>query len=238
MNNYFSQHSFYKNALKNRYKLCHDIYLQYKKDLKNYLDKFSNAKVLEIWCWMWRFAYFCNKIWVKDYIWIDIDDYFFEENKKDFPKYNFEKIWFQDYLKNHKNEFDIIFVSHVFEHLDEKERIEMIESIYWWLKENWIRINYMPNANNFLRVGNWRRWDITHKNIYNEISFAQIIYSTDLPFEIQNYNMYVWYKYIFDRCIHIILRFFTKVYFLGMWESFPKFYTFEFINILTKKWKN
>ena len=238
MNNYFKSHIWYQKASNNKNKVFNGTYLQYKKDLEKYLDKFHNAKVLEIGSWMWKFANFCNKIWVKDYTGIDIDDYFFEENKKDFPNYNFKKTWFQEYLKIHKNEFDIILVSHVFEHLDEKERVEMIESIYWGLKENWIWINYMPNADNFLRLWMCRYWDLTHKYIYTDISFNQIIKSTQCDFEIENLNIYIWAKNFFRRSIHLFFRWITKIYFLGMWQIFPEFYTWEFINILTKKWKN
>lgn len=238
MNNYFKSHIWYQKAYNNKNKVYNATYLQYKKDLEKYLDKFHNAKVLEIWCGMWKFTNFCSKIWVIDYTWIDIDDYFFEENKKDFPKFNFIKIWFQEYLKIHKNKFDIIFVSHVFEHLDEKERIEMVESIYWGLKENWIWINYMPNADSTLKVWNWRWTDITHKTIYNDMSFAQVVYGCNCNFKIENYNTYIWVKNFFRRSIHLFFRWITKIYFLGMWHIFPEFYTWEFINVLTKKWKN
>lgn len=237
MSDYFSQHTEYQRLFKIKNKLYDDFYLQYKKDLEKYLSKFSNANILEIWCGMGKFTYFCDKIWVRDYTGIDIDDYFFEYNKKDFPDYNFVKIWFQEYLNKHKDEFDIIFVSHVFEHLDEKERVEMIESIYGWLKKWWIWINYMPNADTFLRLGMCRYGDLTHKFIYTNISFDQVVKSTGLLFEIENHNIYIWVKNKFRRAIHLIFRFFTKIYFLGMGEWFPEFYTWEFINVLTKKWK-
>lgn len=238
MSNYFEYHPSYQKQLKDKEKIFKGEYLKYKKDLNDYLNRFYDAKILEIGCWIGKFSYFCDKIWVKDYTWIDIDDYFFEYNKKDFPNYNFLKIWFQEYLKEHKNEFDIIFVSHVFEHLDEKERMEMITGVYGWLREWWIRINYMPNWDNFLRFGMCRYWDLTHKSIYTNISFNQLVKSSNLPFEIENFNIYIWVKNKFRRIIHLIFRFFTKIYFLGMWESFPEFYTWEFINLLTKKWKN
>lgn len=189
MEEYFKTHLWYKNSLKNRKKEFQWMHFQYKKDLKDYLNKLPTSKILEIWCWDWKFAYFCNKIWVKSYIWIDIDDYFFELCKKEYPNYKFIKESFQNYLRENENEFDIIFVSHVFEHLDEKERIEMIESIYWWLKKEWVRINYMPNANNFLYASSIRYWDITHKTIYTENSFSQTVHSTNLPFEIINKNI-------------------------------------------------
>ena len=235
MDKYFEHHKWYQIGYKNKDKVYKAHYLSCKKELKNYLNKFIDAKVLEIGSWMWKFAYFCDKIWVKDYTWIDIDDYFFEGTRKDFPNYKFIKIRFQKYLKEHKNEFDIIFVSHVFEHLDEKERIEMVESIYCWLKENGIWINYMPNADAIFLVWYWRRCDLTHKNIYNESSFFQLISSCNCNFTIENFNKYIWSPSKIRRLIHLIFLFFTKIYFLGMWFTFPNFYTREFWNILTKK---
>lgn len=238
MSDYFKNHPCYSEAWKNRKKVFNFCYLQYKKDLKKYLWKLKNSKVLEIGSWMWKFAYFCSVIWNNDYVWIDIDDYFFEKNKQDFPNYQFNHVSFQKYLNKHKNEFDIIFVSHVFEHLDEIERLEMIEYIYNWLKDNWIWINYMPNADAILLSSNWRYTDITHKTIYNENSFFQIINSTNCDFLIENFNIYIWVKNQFRRLIHLLFRWITKIYFLGMWQRFPKIYTWEFINVLTKKWKN
>lgn len=238
MQNYFKYHKGYQEARERKYEIYDWMCLRYKKDLKKYLWNFQGAKILEIGSWMWKFTNFCNKIWVTDYTWIDIDDYFFEENKKDFPNYNFVKIWFQEYLENRKNEFDIIFVSHVFEHLDEEERVEMIESIYGWLKENWIRINYMPNADAICMVWNLRWWDITHKTIYNDISFWQVVYGCNCNFSIENHNSYIW-LHRFSRIIHLLFHFFTNIYFYGMmWHGMPKYYTWEFINVLQKQWKN
>lgn len=234
MNNYFKHHKQYQESINNKQKIFDNMEVQYRRELQEYLYKFKDARVLEIWCGMWKFTNFCNKIWVKDYTWIDIDDYFFEENKKDFPNYNFIKIWFQEYLKNHKNEFDIIFVSHVFEHLDEKERIEMIECIYNWLKKNWIRINYMPNADSIFRLWTLRRNDITHKTIYNDNSFSQVIYDSGCNFEIKNFSTYVYPKNTFNRMVHLIFLFFTKIFYLGMWYPFPAIYTFEIISVLKK----
>jgi len=235
MLNYFESHTQYQEAFLTKSKCYNDCYLQYKKDLKEYFMKLKMPKVLEIWSWMWKFAYFCDKIWVKDYTWIDIDDYFFDENKKDFPHYLFIKTKFQEYLKDHQNKYDVIFVSHVFEHLDEKERGEMIRDIYSWLKNGWIRINYMPNADSALRVWTWRRNDITHKTIYTENSFSQVIKSINNNFIIKNVNTYVWVKSIFRRFIHMLFLFFSKIYYLWMWYPFPKIYTFEMLSVLTKK---
>lgn len=170
-----------------------------------------------------------------NYTWIDIDDFFFEENKKDFPNYIFIKSWFQEYFKHHQNEFDVIFVSHVFEHLDEHERNEMIFWIYQWLKMGGIWINYMPNADSILKVWHLRYNDITHRTIYNENSFSQVINSITDWFNIENYNTYIWVKSWLRRIIHLTSRFLTKYYYLSMGYTFPKIYTFEIISILTKR---
>lgn len=184
---------------------------------------------------MGKFANFCYKIGVKNYTGIDIDDYFFDECRDEFPSYKFINTSFQKYLENRENEFDIIFTSHVFEHLDEKTRVEIIENIYSSLKKNGKWINYMPNADAILWVWIWRWSDITHKTIYDDISFSQVINSSNANFVIENYNHYIWVKSKLRRIIHLMFRFFTKIYYLWMGHKFPEFYTREFINVLTKK---
>lgn len=235
MRNYFKNHKWYVKSSKLREAEFRWMFYQYKKDLKDYLNIFPNANILEIWCWEWKFAYFCKKIWVKSYVWIDIDDYFFDLCKVNYRNYKFLKTSFQQYLKENVDKYDIIFVSHVFEHLDENERVQMISSIYWWLKKGWLWINYMPNANNFLYASSIRYGDITHKIVYNDNSFSQLVYSTNVPFKIFNKNIYVWSNSILKRFIHLIFRFLTKIYYLWMWQNFPKIYTWQFINILKKE---
>lgn len=229
--NYFKNHPSYKYDESLTYR---ESFLdKYYYDLKEYVSYIKDWNILEIGTWIWNFTYFCNKIWVSNYTGIDIDDYFFKYHIKDFSNYRFIKSRFQDYLDENKK-FDIIFTSHVFEHLDEKERVEMINYIHNSLNNWWIWINYMPNADSSLLVWFWRWWDITHKTIYNKTAFLQLVSQSWKSFSnILHFNTFIWYNFI-KRWIHKIFLSITKIYYLWMGRVFPEIYTWEIISILKK----
>jgi len=128
----------------------------------------------------------------------------------------------------------MVFTSHLFEHLNKKERIEIINYIYKWLKKWWIWINYMPNADSSLIVWFWRWWDVTHTTIYNKVSFQQLINQSWNDFSnIKHLNINIWQNFI-KRMIHKIFLFFSKIYYIWMWRNFPEIYTWEIISILKK----
>ncbi len=237
MGNYFRNHPWYNQEVQKLHK--NNFFIKYNSDLHQYVKDFNkDKKILEIWSGMWNFAYFCQTIWVKNYTWIDIDDYFFETQKYEYPNYIFLKESFQNHLEN--NSYDIIFVSHVFEHLNEIERKEMINCIYNWLTSNWIWINYTPNADSILSSNRWRYTDITHYTMYNTMSFEQLCNSIlwEKPFSLQTINSHIGTN-LSKRIIHKVFLLFTRIYYLGMWVEFPTIYTWEMINILRKhSWKN
>jgi len=228
---YFKNHPSYKYEENLKYRKW--ISEKYKFDLKNYINQIKSWNILEIWTWIWNFAYFCDEIWTKKYTWIDIDDYFFNFHRKEFKKYNFVKDSFQNFLNTNKD-YDMVFTSHLFEHLNKKERIEIINYIYKWLKKWWIWINYMPNADSSLIVWFWRWWDVTHTTIYNKVSFQQLINQSWNDFSnIKHLNINIWQNFI-KRMIHKIFLFFSKIYYIWMWRNFPEIYTWEIISILKK----
>ena len=230
--NYFSTHPWYSQwidiqSLENYKK-------KYSKELSNYINIIKNWSILEIWSWQWKFAYFCDKIWVKDYTWIDIDDYFFNDCKCFSPNFNFIKTEFSSYLNGNINKFDVIFTSHLLEHLDNCERENLILWINKWLKKWGIWINYMPNADSVIMVWFGRYNDITHKTIYNPNSFEQLINLCPVEFTVEHINPYIWLSNFIFRIIHLLALFFTKIYYLSMWSIFPKCYLWEFISVLKK----
>lgn len=237
INNYFTTHPMYKDfsIAKNK---RNNFFQKYKWELKKLWKSLNkDVKILEIGFWNWGFAYFCRKYWFKNYTGIDIDDTFIEQNKKEFKNYLFKKQDFQNFLKDAKK-YDIIFISHVFEHLNKNEAGELIKLIYSSLNTWWYRINYMPNADSNLNACSLRYHDITHKYIYNSNSFEQIILSNGIEFSKINHsnsfpaiNHYI--KILF-RIIHPIFLWITKLYYYWMWYSFPKTYTSEILSIIKK----
>lgn len=207
---------------------------KYKKDLGSFVKKIERGSILEIWFWDGKFANFCNKLHNLSYIWIDVDDFFAGDLRKHYPYYKFLKSWISEFADSHKNEFDVVFVSHVFEHLDDNERIDCINWIYWILKKWGYWINYMPNADSDLMLWYWRWGDITHYTIYNSLSFSQLLRKYSKFTSIEHSNTYVWYQLFFFRWIHKIFLWCTKVYYLWMWVRYPEIYTWELLSFIKK----
>jgi hypothetical protein len=168
--NYYQEHIWYNTNV--NYRKCYKV-------INNNFWKLFNSKnisILDIWCGQWKFAYFCKQKWVKNYIWIDLDNSIITQNKKNFnyDGYKFININVFEFLRNNKNKYDIIYVSSVFEHFDLENAFKLAELIYFKLNEWWYWLNIMPNAN-FIACSYFRYGDITHKIIYNDNSFNQIL---------------------------------------------------------------
>lgn len=194
------------------------------------------AKILEIWYWSGTFASYCYNKWFTNYVWVDLDDSFAEHNKNKFPNYNFLQWDINNFLSNW-DKYDIIFMAHVFEHLNKDQADETVKLIYKSLNEWWVWINYMPNADS-LRAPTLRYNDITHKTIYNANSFLQIILSNDINYsQINNKNTIAAVSKIsrtMFKIIHPIFVLLTIIYYLWMWVMFPKIYSSEMLTIMKK----
>jgi predicted SAM-dependent methyltransferase len=69
-----------------------------------------------------------------------------DHTAKIFPKYSFSDQAAQDFFSHNNEKYDIIFMSHVFEHMDIDIGIELSKMIYSHLQEDGIWINLMPNG--------------------------------------------------------------------------------------------
>lgn len=238
MNNYFKNHPLYINQTQNIKRIRMNFFDKYKNELGEIFKRLhKNSKILEIWFGQWNFIHFCKEQWFENYTWIDIDDTFIKQHEKEFKNYKFFNADIIDFLNNNKW-FDVIFMSHVFEHLDEKEANQAIMLLYSSLKEWWYWINYMPNADAYLNASTLRYIDITHKKLYNPNSLEQIILTNNVKFDkIQYFNtlpaINPYIKLLF-KIIHPIFLRATKIYFYGMWFSFSKIYTSEILSIAKK----
>lgn len=217
-NNYFINHPMYRDTLITEDKATY-FFHKYEKELNHILKPLDkNVNILEIGFWQWNFSFFCKKKWFVNYVWIDIDDTFINELRYKLRNYNFLKIDIINFLKENKW-FDVIFMSHVFEHLDEKNANEAIKLLYSSLKKWWYFINYMPNADSYLNPSTLRYIDITHKTIYNKNSFEQLILTNWIVFStIKHFNtlpaINPYIKFLF-KIIHPIFLWLTKIYFYG-----------------------
>lgn len=233
---YFSSHPSYKKWLTTETPKK-DIFSKINDEIWQCIDGLNrNANILEIWFGKWDFARYCHEKKIKNYTWIDIDDTFLEENKKKYNHYNFFYDTIESFLDTNKK-YDCIFMSHVFEHLDEKQADTTVQLIYKSLNPWWYWINYMPNADS-QKACALRYIDITHKKIYNSHSFEQILLANNADFSvIKHYNtlpsISPYVKLLF-KIIHPLFLLFTKIYYTWMWLLFPKIYSSEMLSIMKK----
>lgn len=235
-NSYFKSHPMYAQGIKSSTSLW-NIFSKFDDEIWKFLKSLPrDAKILEIGYWKWDFAMYCNKRWFKNYTWIEIDNTFEAHNKERFPEYSFSTISISDFFKEN-SWFDVIFMAHVFEHLDEDEADKTVSMIYSALNTWWYWINYMPNADS-QKACALRYIDITHKKIYNTHSFEQIFLANDAGFSnIYHFNtlpsISPMIKFIF-KIIHPIFLLLTKFYYTGMWLLYPKIYSSELLSVMKK----
>lgn len=166
---YYKTHIDYLNNNQNNY-----LFKYYQKNIVPILAVYDKSvKVLDIWCWKWSFAKFLKKEWFSNYIWLDLDEKQIEINKKAIDWYNFFYNDWISFLETNKEKFDIIFMSHVIEHIT-KEKIDiLLEKIFLNLKLDSVFINIMPNWSSLFFSNVGRYADDTHEVLYTENSFNQ-----------------------------------------------------------------
>jgi 2-polyprenyl-3-methyl-5-hydroxy-6-metoxy-1,4-benzoquinol methylase len=149
----------------------------------------ADKKVLEIWTGLWNFANFCVHKNIKEYTGIEIDKSIAEKLWKHFNTYKIVDTDALQFFENTDEKFDIIFLSHVFEHFTIEEGISLAKQISKHLAPKGMRINIMPNA---WCISCWvaRYNDITHKVIYTSNSFNQVLLEAGFHlWEIQHFNV-------------------------------------------------
>jgi len=226
--NYYSNHVWYSTIN------CKWLVKKYKCNFGDVFNKkWKNIKILEIWCWMWCFTEFIKNLNIKDYTWIDLDNDSIIFLKEKYPEFHFINISVFDFLK-WEDKYDIIFISHVFEHFSIEEWILLSKLIFKSLKSNGVWINIMPNAWSLYYSWYMRYVDITHKTLYSYESFSQILLQSWFQKDkILHKNFLVSCKFYF-RFVKTIWIFIHKILLWLIWQSFHKIYTDNLLTIIKK----
>ena len=137
-------------------------------------------------------------------------------------------------MKDKEWEFDIIYMSHVFEHFSLEDWIKLASLIKKSLKKWWLWINKMPNAQSLYYACRWKYTDITHKIIYTPNSFNQILLRPWFKRkDIAHKNEYIWTTVI-RRIIFKVWYLFHKVWMLSIWVWLKEPHTFNLITLIKK----
>jgi len=229
--NYFSIHHWLNDV---------DIISMHKKNWKVldknlwYLFNDPYKKVLEIWSWPGNFASFLKNKWFKNYTWLDLSKEEIDFCKNLFNSNNFKFIHWNIFDINDKidHNYDIIFTSHIFEHLSLYEWYNFIWIIKEKLKRWGIWINIMPNADAYFYSYASFCWDITHKRIYNASSFSDLLKLNWFK-NIEHRNPIIGSN-LLQRLLHkIAIKVFNIILILlSYWTK--KYYTSNLITIIKK----
>lgn len=146
-----------------------------KKLLKKVLPEDKNIKILDIGCGRGYLLMALQEMGYENIIGIDIDAGQIDGCKKN----NVPGILVEDsdeYLEQHKNEYDVIILFDVLEHIPTDNTIDFLKRIHSSLKSNGILFCKVPNANNIV-ASRWRYIDWTHKTSFTEYSLDFVLYN-------------------------------------------------------------
>jgi len=163
-----------KNLGQIKYKLDKEIKSTYLPSFKEYMPKDKNVQILDLGSGFGRFAYFCDLLGYKKYTGIDLSGGIGICTKL-FPDYKFIKDDFNNYLTASEEEFDVIFISHVLEHLKKDAMPDFLEKIRSKLKDNGIAIITVPNAAAYFGASGGRYIDFTHEIAFTPESLEEIL---------------------------------------------------------------
>lgn len=227
--NYYSTHNeYFKSDKEALLEKVFTIQMIFKKIQKNN----RSLSILDIGCGDGALAYFCDKNGYTQYNGIDSCEDFIKINKNTYSNFSFQFIDAFDFLSSNLKKFDIIFMSHVFEHFDIKIGKGILNLINSNLTNGGIFINIMPNASAIFLSTMTRYNDITHKNLYTETSFGQLVNSAGFT-KINHLNKYIGQN-SFKRIVHLITIKILKTFVMMSGFSFPRIYTNEIITIAKK----
>lgn len=137
------------------------------------IDK--KAKIIDLGCGYGSFLYFLQSHHYKNVTGVDISTEEIILCKKLFKSYKFYKKDIFDYIETTKDKFDVIYLSHVIEHIEKKQLFHFLKSIKKILNHNGFFIIVVPNSSAYFNSLAIRYGDMTHETGFTDKSLSQIL---------------------------------------------------------------
>lgn len=184
-------------------------------------DKKKN-NALDIGCGLGQNLYTLTKLGYKNVIGIDISDDSIKFCKK--HKFNVFKISAEEFVKKHKNEFDVITIYHVVEHINKKEIIKFLNGLRNSLAPGGYLIINIPNGSNPIAAVHDRYVDLTHEILYTPESMTEILNMAGFERENISIKELVGYtpfgKNIFEKILKRVILPILTILVDGVWNIF------------------
>jgi len=145
----------------------------YKYWYSKFLPRHKDSKILDIGCGMGHFIYFLKKMGYTNYLGIDISP----EQVAFVKKFITDKVLLIDastFLNNLENEYDVIVMNDVLEHIPKSDIINFLSLVRKALKDDGIVFIKTVNAANPFNFRG-RYIDFTHEIAFTEHSLVQVL---------------------------------------------------------------
>ena len=147
-----------------------------KKNLTNFLvtnfDK--EKKILDLGCGYGNFLYFTHFLGYKNVTGVDISTEEIAICRDNFSEYNLIQDDIFEYLEKTQDTFDVIYLSHVLEHVPKERLDSLLQNFKKILNDGGVIIIVIPNCASYFNAGVSRYADITHEFGFVDKSLRQL----------------------------------------------------------------
>lgn len=134
-----------------------------------------DAKILDLGCGYGSFLYFLKSLEYKNVTGVDISTEELDICRNLFADYSFQQRDIHEYISVVNQKFDVIYLSHVLEHIQKADLFTFLEGIRDLLAEDGMFIVVVPNGAAYFNATAGRYGDISHEIGFTELSLNQVL---------------------------------------------------------------
>lgn len=158
----------------------------FKKFFKNKINK--NSSILDLGCGYGSFLFFLQSHGYQTVTGVDISAEEIAICKKLFKSYTFHQADIHEYIHSTDKKFDVIYLSHVLEHIKKEDLFGFIDGIKNILTDDGFLVIVVPNSSAYFNAAANRYGDLTHEIGFTDISLRQMLMVAEFKnIEIKNF---------------------------------------------------
>lgn len=213
-------------------KLDKEIKLLYIPSFNKYMPKDRSAQILDLGSGFGRFSYYCNYFGYKNYTGVDLSKDGIVICQKLFPHYQFINDDFNEYLDSTSQKFDLIFLSHVIEHIKKDSIPQFLERVKSRLCDSGIVIIATPNAAAYFGANASRYIDFTHEIGFTSESLEELLMAKS--FKIISSNNLEVNSPLYKKFLHRLIKGCFELLIIALGYKKKKIYTSTFFTVAKK----
>lgn len=135
----------------------------------------KDSAVLDLGCGYGSFLFFLQSHGYRDVTGVDISTEEIVVCKELFESYKFHQADIHDYINTTDKKFDVVYLSHVLEHVEKERIFNFLEKIRDILTDTGIFIIVVPNSAAYFNAAAVRYGDLTHVVGFTDLSLRQTL---------------------------------------------------------------